>query len=329
MLARLAAVAAAVAMVVGAVALRGRLDDRQEDAATELRLVCSTEMAATCTALAAEDTRLKVNVEAAEATAARLVGQDVPDLDGWLVAGPWPAFVAEARDRAGREPFLVTSPALARSPVLLVVWPDRAAVLAARCNGEIGWRCVGEQAGARWSDIGGPESWGPVKPGHPPVGTAEGLAVVSAATVGYFGRSDLRRADLDDDGYRGWLARLERNLAGRAAAPVEDMLLRGPGAVDIAGAVEAVAQPLLDRSARVDKPVPIYPSPVVAVDVVLGTGPGPAGDLLSRVMAGRAARTALTAAGWQPPPTAGTPASGLPEAGVLDAIREVVAEVAR
>ncbi len=328
MLARLAAVAAAVAMVVGAVALRGRLDDRQEDAATELRLVCSSEMASTCGALAAADPRLRVTVEAAGTTAARLVAQDVADLDGWLVAGPWPALVAEARDRAGREPLLVTSEALARSPVMLVVWDDRAAVLATRCNGEISWRCVGDSAGTRWSEIGGQEQWGPVKPAHAPVGSAEGLAVVGAATVGYFGRSDLSRADLDDDGYRAWLARLERNLAGRSSAPVEDMLLRGPGAVDVAGTVEAVALPLLDRSARVDKPVPIYPSPMVTVEVVLGTVPGPVGALLSRAVAGRDGRVALAGAGWKPPGAA-TPPSGLPEPGVLDALGDVVAEGAR
>lgn len=327
MLARLAAVGAAVAMVVGALALRGRLDDRRDDSRTVLRLVCSTEMAATCQDLAATDRTVVVTIEAAEVTAARLVERDAPDLDGWLVAGPWPLFVAEARVRAGREALLTTSAALARSPVVLLVWPDRATVLASRCNGAIGWGCLGEVAGTRWSDIGGQESWGPVKPGHPPVGTGEGLAVVGAATVGFFGRSDISRVDLDEDGYRQWLARLERNLAGRPDSPVEDMLLRGPAGVDAVGAIDAVARPLLDRSARTDKPMSIYPSPVVAVDVVLGTVPGPAGDVLSTLVRGRAFRETLAGRGWVPP-EAGV-VSGLPEPGVLDAIREVVAEAAR
>lgn len=329
MLARLVAVVAAVAMVVGAVALRSRLDEDEERSATVLRLACSTELAPACRELAAADGRLQVSVETAGTTAERVAGAAADTgFDGWLVAGPWPTFVAETRQRAGRDALLETGPVLARSPIGLLVWPDRAAVLTPRCGGTIDWRCLGEVAGTRWSDFGGPEPWGPVKPGHPPIETAEGLAVVAAATVGFFGRSDVSRVDLGNDGYREWLARLERNLGGRPVAPVEAMLLQGPAAFDAVGAIEAVAAPLLDRSARADKPTAIYPSPMATADVVLGTVPGPAGELLVELVSGGTGRTALLRNGWRPA-DAPDAASALPAAGVLDAIREVVGEVVR
>ncbi|MEO7442749.1 MAG: hypothetical protein ABIW46_04375 [Acidimicrobiales bacterium] len=329
MFARLASIGAAVAMVVGAIAVRGRLDDRDERSTTVLRLVCSTEMAGPCRELAAGDDRIRLTVETAETTGDRLEGADSdPGFDGWLVAGPWPTFVAEARQRAGREPLVGTSLVLARSPVGLLVWPDRAAVLGPRCGGTITWRCLGDVAGARWSDLGGPEQWGPVKPGHPSVGTAEGLSVVGAATVGFFDRSDVTRVDLDDDGYRVWLARLERNAGGRPPSPVEAMLLQGPASFDAVGAIEATALPLLARSARPDKPTAIYPSPMVTADVVLGTTSGRAGELLSMLVSGGAGRDALKRGGWKP---AGVDnqRSGLPEPGVLDALRTIVGEVVR
>lgn len=338
MIPRLLALVAAVAMVVGAVTLRSRLDeDGARVAATgSLRLVCSAEVAEACTRLAEIDPRVSVMVEEAAATADRL-GGDGPgdaDPDGWLVAGPWASFVAEPRRQAGRPP-LTEGPVLARSAVGLVVWPERAEVLAALCpNTEVNWKCVGDVAGMRWAELGGPETWGPVKPGHPPSTTAVGLAVVGAATAGFFGRTDLARADLDDDGYRDWLARLERSIPNRSASPLEDMLVRGPSAFDIVGTIEAQARPLLGRSARADKPIWLYPSPMATADVSLASTAGDRGELLARIVNGEAGRKALRSIGWRAedatpdrPPLPAT--NGLPDPGVLDALRGVVEEAAR
>ncbi|MGH9152961.1 MAG: hypothetical protein ACRD03_11310, partial [Acidimicrobiales bacterium] len=73
MAARLLALLAAVAMVVVAAAVRDRMDDDDERASTTLRLVCSTELAAVCDALAGEaGSDVDATVEAAAGTAARL-----------------------------------------------------------------------------------------------------------------------------------------------------------------------------------------------------------------------------------------------------------------
>jgi hypothetical protein len=345
--ARLLAFVAAIAMVVGAVAVRNRLDAREERATTVLRLVCATELGPACEAMAEDEAagRLEVTTEAAAVTTGRLMSAEdgaaaARALDGWLVTAPWPAIVAEGRGRAGLEPLVSPGPVLARSPVVLAVWPERASVLARHCRiSAVGWRCLGDNAGRSWTEIGGQPTWGPVKPGHVEVATATGLTVVGGATAGYFGRSDLARADLDDDGYRDWLTRLERSSRSGSPSPFEAMLLTGRAAFDAVGTVEAEAGPLLARSAGAEKPELIYPAPVATADVVLGTVRGRRSQLVAEVVAGNAGRKALAAGGWRvegQPPAPGvrrTPplpgASGLPSPGVLEALRQAVQEITR
>ena len=325
-------------MVVGAVALRARLDDDEERRATTLRLVCSTELAAVCDALAADDrTDVDTTVEAAADTADRLTGLapgDATPLDGWLVAGPWPTIVAEARDRDGLDPLVEAGPVLARSPVVLAVWPERAGVLKPHCGGTVGWRCIGDNAGERWSSLpGGRAEWGPVKPGHPPASTAVGVAVLGAATVGFFAGPVTSSAELRDDQYRSWLTRLERAIPRGTPATIDTMLTRGPSAFDAVGTIEAEAGPLLARSARPLKPTLLYPEPVATADVVLGTTGERASELLAELVSGDVGRRALAAAGWrvagQPPADGVRPepplpdGSGLPSPGVLDALRRL------
>lgn len=354
MLARLLAVVAAVAMVAGALAVRERReagDGAGGGGGGPLRLVCSTELAGACERLArATRGRVEPTVEPARTTADRLARAEGSDagLDGWLVAGPWPAMVADARRRAGRDPLLRTSEVLARSPLAVAVWKDRAAALLARCGGsEPSWRCLGDVAGKPWADVGGKEAWGRVEPGYPDRTTAVGLAVLGAATAGYVGGTDIARIDLEeDDGYRGWLADLERSVPSRPAELVDRMLVAGPAAFDWVATVEAEAAPAVARSARRDKPILLYPSPVVTADVVLGTVPGRRPAALAGIVGGSAGRHALAGSDWRVPGTpAGAargalplppaaprtlpPESGLPPPGVLDAIAELAAEVAR
>lgn len=339
MAARLLALLAAVAMVAGALVVRGRLDKDEEAAATTLRLVCATELEPVCDAVAEKDGRVRVDVEAAADTAERLTdlgpGQ-AADFDGWLVTAPWPAIVDEARQRQAQAAVLHAGRVLARSPVVLAVRSDRKAALDTACGGMVGWRCLGEKAGAKWSDVGGEDGWGSVKPGHAPVSGAAGLTVVGAATRAWFGgRADLSSADLDEAAFRSWLTRLERSIPRSDASPFATMLAR-PSAFDAVGALEQEAVPLL-ASAREPKPVLLYPEPVATADVVLATRPGRPGRLLAGVVSGPVGRTALVSGGWRvggaPPGGAAavpvTPADNLPEPGLLDALRARVGQVGR
>jgi len=331
---------AAVVMVLGAIAVRSRLDHGsgggggEGKGSGELRLVCSTELAGVCEAL---KEKVTVSVEPAAVTADRL--EKAPDgpasLDGWLVPSPWPDIVRSTRQRAGLAPLLdATGPPLARSPLVLAVWPTRTAVLTKGCpGGQVTWRC--------WGDLAGQAQ---VKPGHADVGEAVGVATVGAATAGFFGRADLARADIEDnDDYRAWLTRLERavpTFRPTTGTAVGDMLLKGPVDFDAVGTSEAEAAPLVaTAAARPVKPVVIYPSPVTTVDVVLATVPRGGAKRLTSAVGGKTGLDALAAGGWRVPrhrPADAIPsqpdlpaASGLPDAGIMDFLRTLSKEVTR
>ena len=331
------ALMAAVAMVVGSLAVRSRLDESAGNGGgggDNLRLVCSTELSQVCEALK-ED--LTVSVEPAGVTADRLAkdGTDGPvSIDGWLVPSPWPEIVQASRRRAGLEPQLEAGPTLGRSPLVLAVWPDKLNVLRQLCGGgEVTWKCWGEVSGQPAAEV---------KPGHADVNEAVGVATVGAATVGYFGRAELARIDLEEnDAYRSWLARLERAVPTfrTVGTAVRDMLLKGPAAFDAVGTSEAEAAPLVATSARPVKPMVIYPSPVTTVDVVLATSPGGRAGQMTRSVGGDAGLDALARSGWRVPrrrPANGIPsqpelpaAGGLPDAGILEFLRTLSKEVTR
>jgi len=308
-------------MVVGALVVRGRLDDRKVEAGQVYRLVCASDLDRVCSAIDdAFPGRVDVTVESAGVTADRLRRLDGdPGIDGWLVADPWPALVDEAR-RAGSLPPLFATPAappLARSPLVIVAWKDRAEALAATCpGGRVGWKCLGDAAGRT-----------DVKVGHADAARdGIGLLVLAQATVEWFGRTDLSTFDLDDEAFQRWFSGLERPMEPAATSPLDRMLLTGRAVYDFVGTTEAEATKV-DTAARRDQLTKIYPSSMVTADVVLAVSPGGRGDRLREIVAGRA-RTELTDSGWKAPATAGLPAGdGLPDAGLLDALRAQAREV--
>ena len=343
MVARLLAVLAAVGMVLGAIAVRDRIEDGDGGGSTTISLVCATELASTCQRLEGQlggDARLSVTVEPAGVTASRLSAGPLEGVDGWLVTRPWAEAARAARERAGLEPALGVGRALARSPVVLAVWPDRAEALRRHCPaGQIDWRCVGDRAGQRWEELGGQPAWGLVKPGHADPGQeAIGLVVLGSAATGFFGNAGFSRVEIEeDDGFRSWLSRLERavpTFRPSGGTPLQDMLLKGPAAFDVVGTTEAEGRTRLASAARSDKPVLLYPAPVATADVVLASVSGPASQRLGRLLRGRGAREALSEGGWRVggAAPAGTgpalaPDSGLPDAGVLQALLQAWREV--
>lgn len=336
---RVFALIAAVVMVVGALSLRTRLDQRKEDKAHRPQLVCVTELADFCKDLSLRND-VDVVVEPAGQTADRLVALNGDQgIDGWLTTAPWPA-IAEQQRQAKSLPALfrsATPPVVARSPLVMAVWPDRAQAVAANCpNAVVGWKCAGEVAGKKlWSGVkGGQQAWGPVKVAFgDPANSAVGLLVLAHATSDYFGRTDLSRADLENDGYIDWLSGLHAAVPLRLPA-FSEVLVAGPAVEDIYGATEADVAPALAAAARPIKPNLLYPSPVMTADLVLATVPGRVGDRVRDALDG-AVKDMLPKYGWRVPgasverkgtsTTAATiplPAgNNLPDAGLLDALR--------
>ena len=316
------AVVGAVAMIVGAMVVRGRLDDRDDDAGQVYRLVCAADLGQVCADLDdAFPGRVDVTVEGAGATADRLRRLDGdPELDGWLVADPWPALVDEAR-RAGSLPPLFDTPAppLARSPLVIVAWKDRAGALAPTCpGGKVGWKCLGDAAGRPDAKVGHADA----------ARDGTGLLVLAQATVEWFdGRTDLSTFDLEDEGFQRWFAAPRAaDGAGRQLAPRPD----APASGGPSTTSSAPPRPTRPRSTPPPDgtssprstlrpwrpPTWSWPSPPATGGIACARS-SPAGPA-----------TELTDAGWKAPGSAGLPAgNGLPDAGLIDAIRAKAREV--
>jgi Bacterial extracellular solute-binding protein len=338
---RVAALVAAVAMVAGALWLRGRDGgdggggDDPPAGESAPPLVCATELADVCQGLDVEAT-----VEDAGATADRLAAGEPLGADGWLVAAPWPDMAVIAGE-PGRVPALDAGDVLARSPAVLVVWSDRADALREACAPDgPGWACLGAAAGRPWTDVGGQPDWGPVRVAHPDPGTVAGLTVAAAAAADFLDATDYATNDLDSEEFDAWFTQLEGDV-GENVAPgglVARMLTFGRAAFGAVGVLEAEAGPVLAGAQRDDVEV-LYPSPMVTADVVLATVPGAAGaDELRDLVGGDDAAAILRDAGWRvggeapdvpfdPPGLAD--GSGLPAPGVLVALRQRAVEAQR
>jgi hypothetical protein len=317
-------------MVAGALFVRGRLDDREVEQGQVYRLVCSVDLGQVCDDLGdAYPGRVEVTVEPAGTTADRLRAVDGdPGLDGWLVADPWPQIVDGARQAASLSPiFAAGEPPLARSPLVIVAWKDRAEALAPICpDGKIGWKCLGDAAGEPWPGPGHPE-WGDVKVGHADAADdGTGLLVLGQATVEWFGRANLSAFDLDDDAYQRWFAGLERPMQPSPGSPLGRMLLIGRAAYGAIGTTEADAR-LVDKAASRDSLTKIYPAPMATTDVVLAVTPGDRGARL-RDIVGAQAREVLVDSGWKAP-DAFPAGNGLPPPGLLDNLRSRAREARR
>lgn len=316
MRARLLAFAAAVAMVAAAIAIRSGIDKHHQDSAHPLRLVCSNELQAACEALPAT---IQITYQSAADTANALSSTTPPDVDGWLTTGPWPDIVQERRQRNGQPVLLDQSRPLARSPIVVVAFPDRAAVIKKACP-DVALKCVVDIAGrGDWTRVGGQATWNPPKVGlSPPNVEASGLAVLGAATASLFGSTNLSSTDLDDPNFGTWL----KGLVGASRGDqLGQMVAVGPSVADLALTLEALARPLVGAAAN--KPVLLYPSTVMSADVVLGTFDTSRSRRLADLV--RSSKV-LENAGWQVPTSA---PSGLPPAGFLDALRAAWGEASR
>jgi hypothetical protein len=319
-------------MVAGALFVRGRLDDRQAEQGQVYRLVCAVDLGGVCDDLRdAFPGRVDVTVEAAGTTADRLRSLDGdPGLDGWLVADPWPAIVDGARQAASLPPvFTAAAPPLARSPLVIVAWKERAEALSKTCPdpSRLDWTCLGAAAGQPWKDRNGPEEWGTVKAGHADVAAdGTGLLVLGQATVERLGSADLSTFDLEDPGFQQWFSGLERSMQPSAGSPLGRMLSIGRAAYDAVGTTEAEAA-IVDRAASRGALTKIYPAGMETADVVLAVAGGDRGARTRDIVSGPA-RDGLVKSGWKARGSAGLPpANGLPSAGLLDALRARAREV--
>jgi len=335
---RLLALLGALAMVGSAILVRSAIDDDTKsgnDRRTPI-LLCAAELANVCDELARE-ADVKIVLESVGATTSTLATRAEtengrPQYDGWLTFERNAEIVQEARRRNSLPAILEdASPAIARTPLLLAIWKDRANVLDDHCAGEITVACIGGVAGTRWASIGGDTRWGDVKLGHAdPEDTGEGLAIIGQEAAQFVGRSQLSRDDFDQDAFLEWFSTIERAVELDADA-FEHLLSFGAARYDIVTTTEATATRQLARASR-DRQEALrllYPDPVASIDVVFAPFIGGDSDLAD-IVTGDDGTNALERAGFRvgtdppeprtddPPPLPAR--SNLPDAGTLEAL---------
>lgn len=339
------AIAIAIVLIGGAFFVRDAINGGESEGQASSddqrpRLLCASELGAACDELA-RDGNIDVHIEPAATSIARLTAladdqrADL-DFDGWIAPAVQPDVVDGTRQLAGNASvFGERTDPLARSPLVLVHWNDRrGTVLAAACNGNIDWKCLGDVAGKPWSSIGGDSAWGAVKVAHAdPATSATGLLELGQASVSKSGKRSLSRDEIQDPAFSDWFTNLEAATRSEATAdPVSTMLTFGPSELDVAGVAEAQACPTLSSAALASKLDVRAPKPVMTVDVVFASvrGNSRAADLADQVE--DRAPKALARTGWRadgettkggPCSNAALPkASGAPAWGSLIALLE-------
>ena len=323
---RIGAIAIAVALIAGALLLRRAvLDDdadaspagtvaTTEPAAAAAELVCITELAAACDAARAEHPELRVTVEDAGATLDRLAAlPDGEDAPLWLTIEPYPAMVDSLRSASDLDPLAAETQDVAATKLAVAAPNDgRADALVTACAATPLWRCIGDNAGNEWTDLGGEAAWGRVRPSLGVVDRqAVALASLASAVAGYFGNADIRSSDWQNDpAFTPWMGRLagavgESVLSG--GTPLGTMAVRA-SALDLAATTDAEVAALGgDQSV-------LYPEPSMWAEAVLAV-PGGSGapDDLTATLA-----SAATTAGWDAP---GSAQQSLPNESTMLALR--------
>ena len=333
MAARIVAILVALGMVGGAVAYR--LNAASDGGGSggggssgPVAVVCATELGAACTALAGQVDGVDVTVERAADTASRLIGADSGaevELDGWLTPGPWPAMVDEARRAAGRSAlFDDLGDPIARSPLLLVARDDAGSGEQCLGDGPVEWKCVGDAAGAGFR-LSGPAS-----------GEATAILHYGALAGSYLGTIDYGTNDLTGEAVQ-WLHVVEQQISATRSGQATSLakFLVAPAVAEAFLTTEAEWAKATFGAANVSAFGAFVLAPAATADLHLGlrSGSGRA-ERLAELFEDDPALELVRQQGWRVP---GRPSiagvvpdlklqdtNGLPSAGVLQGLREVV-----
>lgn len=134
------------------------------------------------------------------------------------------------------------------TPLVWVVWQDRADVLTKAGGGEITWKTIHKAVAANdgWPSIKGDAKWGFVKLGHTdPTRSNSGLQTLFAMTFEYYDKKKtLEVGDLLAPKYQDWIKETEKGVSKfetSTGAAMKEMILFGPSKYDIAVTYENLA----------------------------------------------------------------------------------------
>ncbi len=138
--------------------------------------------------------------------------------------------------------------ALVITPLVFVVWEDRAQVLLKAGKGQINWKLLRDAVSSNqgWSAIGGNPDWGFVKLGHTdPTRSNSGLNALLSMTLEYYKKTaGLQVADLLKPEYQAFIRDIEKGVTGFGASTgtfMTDMIRFGPSKYDVAFVYENLA----------------------------------------------------------------------------------------
>lgn len=298
------ALAAAVALVLVAIVVRNALDGdgTGDDGSVTRTLACPPDLVTACEAAIGEDVQV-VEQTPSETATALIEGAGAPagEADLWLAPRPWAEAVSELAESRALDHLTAYldshQEALARSPVVVVAWQDRAEALAeGACGGELTWLCVGEAADREWAGAGGEAGWGRVRAGLADPSSTAGLVVLGTAAAAYLDDSDYHTNDIGSDLLR-WLRRFDLGESSVGSDPVSDLRTRGPGHLAVLGTVEASA-----REATEWEGIQVQTlAPLSTVDLVLVPLTGVATDAAESLAENGDLLDAVAAAGWRVP----------------------------
>lgn len=230
--------------------------------AAELTFVYSTEKKDWIEAAVAEfakvEPAIKVNLVgkgSLEASAAILDGSLKPtlfspadSLIANLLADDWSTKTGKPLFAADPQPLLL-------SPLVFVVWQDRAEVLTAKTAGVLTWKAIRDAvlSPKGWPAVGGKPAWGFVKLGQTdPSRSNSGLQALLSMSLEYYDKtSGLTVEDLLDEKYQRWVKDIERSVAKFEASTgtfMTDMIRFGPSKYDIAVVYESLAVSQLENA---------------------------------------------------------------------------------
>lgn len=141
------------------------------------------------------------------------------------------------------------------SPLVFVIWQDRAEVLTAKTGGVLTWKAIRDAviSPKGWPAVGGKASWGFVKLGQTdPTKSNSGLQALLSMSLEYYGKtSGLTVEELLDEKYQQWIKGLERAVGKFEASTgtfMTDMIRFGPSKYDIALVYESLAVSQLENA---------------------------------------------------------------------------------
>jgi hypothetical protein len=138
---------------------------------------------------------------------------------------------------------------LVLTPLVMIVWEERAKVMAAAAKGEpTDFRLIHALATnpKGWLGIGGSPEWGYVKPGHTaPSDSNSGLQTLVLMTYAYHKkRAGLAPADVLNADFQKWLREIETTVGkfgSSSGTYMKEMILYGPSKYDLIWNYESVA----------------------------------------------------------------------------------------